>query len=159
MSEGLEGFSYHVKRWLPVGIWMVIILAASTGWGSTSNSYHLLRPILRWFDPTITEPEVYRLNLLFRKTMHVVEFAILALMVWKVYRPLRHFPRPGDLRVAGCALAVALAFGIGSELVQALFPKDRGASVGDVFLDLGGALLGLLIVLAFRRRRPKAPQE
>lgn len=153
MTAPLEDYSHVLKRWFPVGLWMVIIIAASTEWGSAGHSFHILRSLLRWFEPGIPDPEIYRINIIFRKAMHVIEFAVLAIMVWKVYRPLRHFPQAGDLRLAGLAMGVALAFGVGSEMVQSLFPHDRGASVWDVILDLGGALLGLLVVWAFRSRR------
>jgi VanZ family protein len=49
----------------------------------------------------------------------------------------------------GCAL-----FAVSDEFHQT-FVKSRTPSVRDVLLDVGGALLGLLIGLSFARRHPK----
>jgi VanZ family protein len=49
----------------------------------------------------------------------------------------------------GCALFAA------SDEFHQTFVKSRTPSVRDVLLDIGGALLGLLIVASFTRRHPK----
>lgn len=136
---------------------MVLILVASTDLGAGSNSYLILKPLLQWFSPGITEQEIYRWNIFFRKTMHVVQFAVLSGLVWKTRRPIWHRPGPGDLRLAGFTLAVAAVFSIASECIQLLFPESRGASVSDVFLDLGGALLGLVIIWFLKRGETGQP--
>ncbi len=130
---------------------MAIILIASTDLGTGSNSYLILKPFLTWFYPAITEPEIYRWNIFFRKTMHVAQFAVLSGLVWKTRRPIWHRPGPGDLRLAGFTLAIAAVFSVASEGIQLLFPESRGASVSDVFLDMGGAILGLVIIWFMKR--------
>ena len=53
----------------------------------------------------------------------------------------------------GCALFAA------SDEFHQTFVKSRTPSIRDVFLDVGGALLGLLIGATFARRHPKKFQS
>lgn len=146
MTKGLEDFSLFVKRWLPAVVWMAVILAASTDWGAGSNSYLLLKPLLKWFNPAIPETEIYHWNMVFRKTMHVIQFAVLSWLIWKTRRPISYRHGGFDLRLGSFTLAVALFFSLASEGIQLLFPESRGATIKDVFLDMGGAVLGLIII-------------
>ncbi|HRJ72900.1 MAG TPA: VanZ family protein, partial [Terrimicrobiaceae bacterium] len=146
-----------MKRWLPAVLWMILILVASTDLGAGSNSYLILKPLLQWFSPNITEQEIYGWNIFFRKMMHVAQFAVLSGLVWKTRRPIWHRPGPGDLRLAAFTLAVAIVFSAASEGIQLLFPKSRGASVTDVFIDLGGAVLGLVIIWFMKRGETGRP--
>ncbi len=134
---------------------MTVILLASTDLGAGSNSYLILKPLLTWIQPGITEPEIYRWHIIFRKSMHVIQFAVLAGLIWKTRRPLWHRSGPGDLRLAGFTIGVAVVFSTASEAIQLLFPKSRGASLNDVFLDMGGAFLGLIVVWCLQLSRPQ----
>ncbi len=56
--------------------------------------------------------------------------------------------------VFGAALLGSALFAASDEFHQT-FVQSRTPSVHDVFLDVAGALLGLLIVTVFARRHPK----
>ena len=88
-----------------------------------------------------------------RKCAHVTEYAVLALLLW---RALRSVPvlRAKTLMVLGAVLLGCALFAASDEFHQE-FVRSRTASVRDVLLDVGGALLGLLIGLSFARRHPK----
>ena len=81
------------------------------------------------------------------KLVHIVEFALLALLAWKAFRR-RLLP----------ALLACIAFAAADELHQALVPA-RVASPFDAAADVLGAMLGLLLarwgprLWAFLRRR------
>ena len=158
MTDPLEDFSLFAKRWLPALIWMGVILFASTDVGSTSNSYRLIRPWLLRINPKMTEPEVYRINLRLRKTMHVLQFAILAVLVLRAHRMLKLPPKNRNIRAIGFVFFIAIVFAAGSEGIQ-YFMKSRGASIKDVFLDLGGTTLGLLVayLAGLFKKRPAIP--
>jgi len=145
MTNPLEDFSLFAKRWLPALIWMGLILFASTDAGSTSNSYHFLKPLLQWINPNIQDPAIYEINIIFRKSIHVLQFAILAILVWRAHRLRNLPPKNRTLRAVTLVFFIAIIFAAGSEGVQYLM-KARGASVKDVFLNLSGTVLGLGVV-------------
>jgi len=130
----LAGFS---RYWLPVVLWGALFL----------------RPILRWFNPQISDEAIYRVQYGVRKAAHVCEYAMLALLVWRARRrPAPGERRPWDWREAGLAFAFAAVFALSDELHQALVPS-REARLGDVLLDSLGAALGLLALRAYGRWR------
>jgi VanZ family protein len=158
MTTPVEDFSRFLKRWLPALFWMGLILFASTDVGSEGISYGLLKPVLRWFDPHISEPSIYEINIFLRKTMHVIQFAILAILVWRARNSMGRPPRLGNLGGIVFTLFIAAIFAAGSEWVQH-FMKFRGSCVSDVWLDMGGASLGLLLLFLYKwvRRHFSAP--
>jgi len=160
MRRALEDFSQVIKRWLPAGVWMGIILYASTDVGSLGNSTHMVNPFLLWLFPNISEADAYKVNIFVRKTAHVTEFVILALLVWHSYGCLKTRPRWRDLRLAVIVLAIAAGFGVGSEVIQ-LFTNTRAASVYDALLDFSGSLLGLVIIFLWKwiHYRQVVPKE
>ena len=91
----------------------------------------------------IEEPTSY----LVRKIAHVTEFAVLAILLRSVYQ---NKGARRDLWAFGTSMACAAA----DETIQ-LF-SHRGSQLWDVFIDAGGALLGLMIaalVQAGRKRK------
>lgn len=145
-----------MRRWFPVGLWMVIMLVISTDIGSVRTSGRLIDPILLWFDPTLRPHELYHLNIIFRKTCHVVEFAVLAMLVWRTRDLLKSpWPGSGTLRLAALTLGVCAFFAISTELIQ-YASRSRAASPRDVLINMGGSVLGLsLVFLVKKLRRPR----
>ena len=142
-----------LRYWLPVLLWCAVIYGFSTEAGSTRHTSRFLRPILRWFNPQISDEAIYRVQYGVRKAAHVCEYAMLALLVWRARRrPAPGERRPWDWREAGLAFAFAAVFALSDELHQALVPS-REARLGDVLLDSLGAALGLLALRAYGRWR------
>src|SRR5204863_6367701 len=88
-----------------------------------------------------------------RKSAHVSEYAILALLLW---RALRSGPTPGVKMstLFGAALLACSLFAASDEFHQS-FVKSRTPSVRDVMLDVAGAVFGLLIGVIFAQRHSK----
>jgi hypothetical protein len=80
-----------------------------------------------------------------RKSFHVPAYALLAALAW--------WALPAGRRRWTSVLAFALLVAGADEVLQAVRPGRTGR-VTDVLVDLGGALLGLFLVGAFRRRTP-----
>lgn len=140
-----------LKYWAPVVLWMALIFSASTDVGSSERSSRLIGPLLRWLFPRMPEPTIDAVVLGVRKTAHMTEYAVLTVLVWRaVRRPVRQDPRPWSWRPAGWAVAVAVAYAVSDELHQAFVPSRQG-QVSDVLLDSLGAVLGLVLVLAWVR--------
>jgi VanZ family protein len=88
-----------------------------------------------------------------RKCAHLSEYAILALLLW---RALRSGPTlRTKLPTLFSAVLLACAVFAASDEFHQSFVKSRTPSVGDVLLDVVGALFGLLICASFARRHPK----
>lgn len=116
-------------------------------------------PLLRWLFPSMPEPTIGAVVLGVRKTAHMIEYAVLTVLVWRaLWRPVRCDPRPWSWRPAGWAVAVAVAYAVSDELHQALVPS-RQAQLTDVLLDAVGALLGLAALVAWARWPAHRPAQ
>ncbi len=159
MRGALKGFFLFLRRWLPVGLWGGVVLFLSTGAGSGQHTEWLLRPWLVWFWPDLAGMEWREIHHFIRKGAHVLQFFVLALLLWRAVRvpPAWKIGRPG---LAVAVLAVSLVLGLASEGIQ-IFTPERGAGWSDVLLDLAGGALGLLLILAFDRggRAPVASAQ
>jgi len=135
-----------LRYWAPVVAWALMIFAGSTGLGASQHSSRLIAPLVRWFYPSISEDALDRVVFSVRKTAHVTEYALLALLVWRALRkPAKHDTRPWSWTQAGLALAATAAFAATDEIHQAFVPSRQG-QWPDVLLDASGAAVGLLLL-------------
>jgi len=142
-----------LRYWLPLLLWMLVIFGGSADPKSIAHTSRILGPILRWFNPNVSQETIDAARWVVRKGAHLTEYAILAWLAWRVLqRPTRGETRPWSWRVAGAALLIAACYAATDEFHQS-FVKDRTASPGDVAIDTFGAVLGLLLVwIVFRWR-------
>lgn len=125
---------------------MALIFSASTGGMSFGHTSRFLGPLLQWINPDMTAETVLMLVTAIRKVAHVMEYAVLSILVWRaVRRPRWRDPRPWSRRQSAVAFAVAAAYAMTDEFHQSFVPS-RGASVLDVLLDIAGAAFGILAV-------------
>lgn len=158
MAKALKAFSPTVERWWPAVLWMILILFASLDWASGGTTFKIIQPILRWFHPDIPMTQVYETNLIFRKACHFLQFLILALLIWRTRGSWRFVSPRADLRFAGFVFLISIGLAAGSEYVQSFF-RSRTANVTDVFINLSGALAGILIALAIEITRTPGTAE
>ena len=120
-----------LSRWLPVVLWAAIILSAANDEFSEANTRG-------WLDRILGDaPKV--VNTIFRKSGHIVAYAILALLAWRARRNFFF------------ALIAAAAVAITDETMQSM-TLTREGSPYDVVLDSCAALLALICVPAARAR-------
>lgn len=118
---------------------------------SAEHTSRILVPFLLWLKPNITIETVMFVQFLVRKVAHLAEYAILAVVLW---RALYHGT---SLRMKMSILC--LCVWLGATLVAAAdeyhqsFVPSRGSAWGDVLVDSGGAIFGLLIVWRRYERR------
>ena len=132
---------------------MALIFGLSTNAGSPRNTSRFIDPIVRWLVPGISDEAVGRVVTVVRKSAHVTEYAVLALLCWRARRKPEHGNnRPWRWREAGFALMLAVLFSITDEWHQSFVPSREG-SARDVLIDSAGATLGLLAMWRFGRWR------
>jgi hypothetical protein len=145
--------SRFLKYWLPLLIWLGVIFVGSTNLMSAEHTSRLIVPILLWLRPGMSPKTIWIILVIMRKCAHVSEYAILALLLW---RALRSGPTlRTKLPTLFSAVLLACAVFAASDEFHQSFVKSRTPSVGDVLLDVMGALFGLLICASFARRHLK----
>jgi len=142
-----------LKYWLPLLVWLGVIFLGSTSLMSAEHTSRLIVPILLWLKPGMSPKTIWIILVIMRKCAHVSEYGILALLLW---RALRSGPTlRTKLPTLFSAVLLACAVFAASDEFHQSFVKSRTPSVGDVLLDVVGALFGLLICASFARRHPK----
>ena len=142
-----------LNRWLPVVLWMGFILQvmSQSSLGSAAHTSRFIIPFLHWLLPHAAPETIDRLHFLIRKAGHLTEYAILALLAW---RALQAMPGRTVFWMAGVAWVIAVAYAATDEFHQSFVP-GRTASPHDVMIDAIGAAAALLIVLGWRKWRPR----
>src|SRR4030095_278705 len=142
-----------LKYWLPLLIWLGVILIGPTSVMSAEHTSRYIVPFLLWLKPGMSPKAIWIILVVARKCAHVIEYTVLALLLW---RALRSVPalRTKTLMVFGAVLLACALFAASDEFHQT-FVQSRTPSVRDVLLDVAGALLGLLIAASFARCHPK----
>jgi len=102
--------------------------------------------VLRWLYPGISQARLEQVHALVRKTGHVTEYALLAVLIWRGLRqPDKGDTAPFHWREAAWALSLAVAYAATDEVHQA-FVRGRYGSVVDVAIDAAGAGAGLFLL-------------
>jgi VanZ family protein len=145
----IEKFLFY---WLPPLGWMGLIFSASADTQSFRRSAGLFYPVMHWLFPGLDADTIEGIHFVFRKCAHLTEFAILALLFW---RAIHHTRRPlvapersesgWRWDEAGLALALVLVYAATDELHQVFVPLRTGM-VSDVFVDVAGGAIGLLLL-------------
>jgi VanZ family protein len=145
------------KFWVPLILWMFVIFWASTDAMSAEHTSRFLFPFLRWLRPDISAATIETIHFLIRKGSHLAEYAIFAALLW---RALHYGTRlRANFRLeAGLVVFSGMLYAAGDEFHQS-FIKSRGSSAGDVIIDSGGILLGILAFCAITRKRGSAARS
>ena len=143
-------------RYGPLVAWTCFVLFASTASFSASNTSLVIRPLLLWLFPGITDARIDEVHFFVRKTAHFTEYALLALLAARAFRTSS---RPALSRrwwLASFALVAAVS--LLDEYHQSFLPSRTG-SIYDSLLDMAGGATALACValwLARRRRKSAA---
>ena len=142
-----------LKYWLPLPIWLIVIFVGSTNLMSAEHTSRFVVPFLLWLKPGTSPQTIWVILVVMRKCAHVIEYAVLALLLWRALRSLPIL-RAKMLIVFGAVVLGCALFAATDEFHQT-FVKSRTPSVRDVLLDIAGAILGLLIGASFARGHSK----
>ena len=147
--------SSFLWRYGPVVAWVCFIYFASTNGFSAANTSRIIRPVLLWLSPGISEAAISEVHFLVRQAAHFTEYAVLALLAARAFGAS---PRRGLKRrwwLASFALVACVA--LSDEYHQSFVPS-RTASPYDSLIDMAGgaaALACAALWLALRRRKPR----
>lgn len=139
-----------LKYWLPVLIWLGFIFIGSTDVLSAEQTSRFLVPFLRWLKPDISADALLRIHFLTRKLGHIAEYAMLATLLWRALRGGTKLHARTSVLFLAAWFACAI-FAATDEFHQSFVPS-RTAALGDVFIDICGALVGLAICVRWSRR-------
>jgi VanZ family protein len=131
---------------------MFLISYASSNEFSAANTSRVIRPLLVWLFPNISEETIGMAHFLTRKAAHLTEYAIMGWLAARAFTgSSRDFLRRRWL-LSGLILIVVYA--LVDEYHQSLVPARTG-SVHDSVIDIVGGFIGL-IGFAFLSRRATA---
>jgi VanZ family protein len=140
-----------LKYWAPVLVWLGVIFIGSTDLMSAEHTSRIIVPLLRWLKPDISPETLALIHFSIRKFGHLAEYAILAMLLWRaVYRGTKLKMKMSILYAS--VWVAATLFAAADEYHQSFVPS-RDAAWGDVLIDSGGAIFGLLICWMSAARR------
>ncbi|HEX7705844.1 MAG TPA: VanZ family protein [Thermoanaerobaculia bacterium] len=131
--------------WAPPFLWAAAILWASGDSFSTGATGG-------WMERVLGPALAPAANITIRKLAHLIEYAILALLVWRAIEAELKHPERRRLTLIVTPMLATLAVAVTDEVLQGL-SRTRSGSLWDVLLDVTGGALALAIVTRLSRRR------
>ena len=133
---------------------MGVVFFFSTDFFAGSQTSRFIGPLLRWFMPDITTEAIATVQHALRKTAHLLEYAILALLAWRaLVASAKQGDGTGSLRQSMIAFGIAVAYACLDEWHQSWTASRFGSPV-DVGIDSLGACLGLGTIWIRQRFAP-----
>jgi VanZ family protein len=148
-----QSWGRRLWRYGPLVAWACFVLFASSSSFSASNTSRIIRPLLLWLFPDITEASLASAHFLVRKAAHFSEYAVLALLAARAFRTSQRERLRRRWWLAAFALVACVA--LLDEYHQSFLPARTG-TVYDSLLDMAGgaaALACAALWLSLRRRR------
>lgn len=150
-NGGKVRFSSRQRLWRygPLLLWILFISFASTSEFSAANTSQLVRPILLWLFPNMSEARLATAHFLTRKAGHFTEYAVLAFLARRAFITSssafiqRYWFQLGLLLVVIYALL--------DEYHQSFVPS-RTPSIYDSAIDVAGGFTVLLLFKLYRKR-------
>src|SRR5215212_4231770 len=113
MKINAEGAGQSRRRLLwrygPAVGWACFVLFASSSNFSASNTSRIIRPLLLWLVPDISEAALLQAHFLVRKAAHFTEYALLALLAARAFRTSSRAALARHWRLAAFALVASVA--------------------------------------------------
>ena len=142
-------FANRLWRYGPLIVWATAIFVFSSSVFSGSQTSSILRPLLLWVYPSISDAGLAFVHVLIRKGAHFFEYAILAVLAARAFRTSsRDFLRK---RWFAVSLAFVALYALSDEFHQSFVPS-RTASIYDSLIDMAGGFVALALV-AWRTRK------
>jgi VanZ family protein len=155
MTRQSPSLPIRIWRYGPLLLWIVFISFASTGNFSAANTSEVLRPLLQWFFPNISEARLATVHFLTRKAGHFTEYAVLAFLARRAFiTSSRAFLQRHWFELS---LVIVVIYGLLDEFHQSFVPS-RTPSIYDSAIDAAGGLTVLLLFRIFGKNSRKREQ-
>src|SRR5215207_1576410 len=140
VEDEKHGWRRRLWRYGPLVAWACFVLFASSSNFSASNTSRIIRPLLLWLFPDISEAALAQAHFLVRKAAHFTEYALLALLAARAFRTSSRDALARRWRLASFALVASVA--LVDEYHQSFVPTRTG-TVYDSLLDMAGGATAL----------------
>ena len=148
--ESVEPSTLHrVLRYGPLLIWMVFISFASTNEFSSLNTSKVIRPLILWLLPNLTEVQLANIHFGIRKLGHFAEYGLLAYLASRAFVTSSFAFIRRRWFLLGALLV--LIYSLLDEFHQSFVPS-RSGSIYDCIIDMIGGLTVLLVFASWDRR-------
>jgi VanZ family protein len=134
-------------RYVPLVLWIAFIFFASGDNLSASETSRIVRPLLLWLFPDITEARLLQAHFLVRKAAHLTEYALLALLAARAF--LSSSQEMLRRRWMMTSLGLVVSCALLDEYHQS-FLATRTGSIYDSLIDTTGGTIALAFA-ALRR--------
>lgn len=152
-ASNVEGWRRsRLWRYGPLLLWVGFIFFASTGNLSASNTSRIVRPLLLWLFPEMSEAALLQAHFLVRKTAHFVEYFILALLAARAFLTSTR-ARLRSLWIAA-SFALVATCALADEFNQSMIATRTG-SIYDSLIDMSGGAVALVLIALWRRSRTR----
>jgi lipopolysaccharide/colanic/teichoic acid biosynthesis glycosyltransferase/VanZ family protein len=139
---------------LPPLLWMAVIFPVWNRALGSSKIYEVFADVFRWLSPHASRHALDTAYIIFRKTLHFIEYGFLALLFYRAFRAGRG---PHWSRKAGLLAAVAAsAYGFLDEFLQSFVPRRTGSPF-DWAVDTAGVLTTIALIAWAGTRRDADP--
>lgn len=139
---------------LPLVLWMAFIFPVWNRALGSSAIYSTFASVFRWLLPHASRAALDLSYIVFRKSLHFVEYGFLAFLFYRAFRAGRG-PFWSTRRGLEAA-AAAVAYGFLDEYLQSFVP-NRFGSAFDWTIDTAGILTAVALIAWFGRRRKELP--
>lgn len=139
---------------LPPLLWMALIFPVGNRAFASSRIYETFADVFRWLAPHASAHALGVSYIIFRKSLHFVEYGFLVFLLYRAFRGGRG-PR-WSRRAGMLAAAGAVAYGFLDEFLQSFVPNRFGSSF-DWAVDTAGVLAVLGWLARTGRRRDQDP--
>jgi VanZ family protein len=128
---------------------MACLYGASTSALSAGHTSRVIRPLLRWLLPKVSENEIDAIHSVVRKVAHFVGYAILGFLARRaLISSARDFVRRYWFSMSALLVVVYALF---DEWHQSLVPTRTG-SIYDSGIDVAGGMTVLVLFWVFSRK-------
>jgi lipopolysaccharide/colanic/teichoic acid biosynthesis glycosyltransferase len=131
--------------WLPPLLWMAFIFPLGNRALGSSLIYEVFMAMARWIVPHAPSGVLETAYIVFRKSLHAVEYGFLAFLLYRAFRAGRK-PRGRPAWFVRAA-AVAIPYGFLDEFLQSFVPNRTGSPL-DWAVDTLGIVIALIATAA-----------
>lgn len=141
---------WFFKYWLPPLLWMAFFFPIGNRALSSSITYEISTAVFRWLFPHASAEAVGVFYIVFRKSLHFLEYGVLAYLLYRAFRgPDGRKWNPVWALRAGL---ISVAYGFLDEYLQSFVPHRYGSPI-----DWGVDTAGILAVLGTKFLNRKKP--